>query len=169
MTVFRLATATVLLAGLALPALAQGTATPAPAATGTSRGERVQTPAGVAATGAPASVAPASVAPASVTRIPSAAATTPMVPMSPATTPTASAGIVTPQAAVAPGTGRTSLAPVTLPPRAEAGAAEGRVERMGAERAVSSHHRLASATRMERERAPHGQNQAGEIAPGTTR
>ncbi len=149
MTVFRLATATVLLAGLALPALAQGTATTVPSVPALSG--RALTMSGAAA---PAATGPAS----------------PVAPMSSAATPTASAGVAAPHAAVVPGMGRTGLAPATLPSRADLGAAaEGRAERMGAERSVRSHHRLASAMRMEREHAPRGQGQTGEVAPDATR
>ncbi len=160
MTVFRLATATVLLAGLALPAFAQGTATAVPSVPAMS--ERAHTMSGAAA---PAATGPASVVPAG--RVPTAAVASPVAPMSSAAAPTASAGVATPHAAVVPGTGRTGLAPATLPPRAELGGAEGRAERMGAERSARSHHRFASATRMER--APHGQGQTGEVAPDATR
>ncbi len=165
MTVFRLATATVLLVGLALPAFAQGTATAVPSVPAMS--ERAHTMSGAAAPAAtgPASTGPASVVPAG--RVPTAAVASPVAPMSSAAAPTASAGVATPHAAVVPGTGRTGLVPATLPPRAELGGAEGRAERMGAERSARSHHRFASATRMER--APHGQGQTGEVAPDATR
>ena len=152
MTRFRLATATVLLAGLALPVLAQGTAAPAPAA---ARTERAHTPA---------------VASASAASVPAAAAKTPVVPVLPAS---GSAGLEAPHAAAASGTGRTiGAAPAALSPRADTGfgeAREGRAGRTRAEQAARSRHRFAAETRMERERTPHVPGQNGEVAPVATR
>ncbi len=161
MTVFRLATATVLLAGLALPVLAQGTATPIPTVPGIGAVTR-----GTAAPVAPTATLPTAATPAQAT------------PAQATTAGTAKTRATTTQAVVTPGAGDAGVAraaPVATPsaPRADAGAVEarpgrtdaGRVERM--ER--RSHHRLASETRMERTRLSHGQPVAGDAASDATR
>ena len=165
MTVFRLATATVLLAGLALPVLAQGTATPALAVPGT----------GAVTRGMTAPVAPTATLPVTVP----AQAVMPGAVMPGAVTPGAMTTRSMPtQASVTPGAGDATMprvAPVATPsvPHAEAGTVEARPARTDATHAARterrSHHRFALATRMERTRMSHGQPVAGDAAPDATR
>jgi hypothetical protein len=160
MTVFRLATATVLFAGLALPVLAQGTTSPAPSVPGAVvRSERAPMPAAPApgtSTLAQGAAAPTSAVPNAVV---------PAVPAQGAAT-----RAMTPRTVVTPQTAMTAQAAT---PRAESGTVEARPGRMDATRVERterrSHHRLASATRMERPHAPHGQAPAGEAAPDAPR
>ncbi len=156
MTVFRLATATVLLAGLALPVFAQGTATPTPAVPGT----------GAVTRGTTAPVAPIPAMP------------TQAMPTQATTAGAAKTRATTTQAVVTPGAGDAGLAraaPVATPsvPHADAGAVEARPGRTDAVRVERterrSHHRFASATRMERTRLSHGQPVAGDVASDATR
>ena len=153
MTVFRLATATVLLAGLALPVLAQGTATPTPAVPGTAAVTR--------GTVAPVATLPAAAMPAQAT-----------------TAGAAKTRATTTQAVVTPGAGDAVVAraaPVAAPsaPHADAGAVEARPGRTDAVRVERterrSHHRFASEARMERTRLSHGQPVAGDAASDAVR
>ena len=161
MTVFRLATATVLLAGLALPVLAQGTATPTPAVPGT----------GAVTRGTAAPVAPTAT-------LPSATLPTAAMPAQVATAGAARTRATTTQAVVTPGAGDAGAAraaPIATPsaPRADAGPVEDRPGRTDAARVERterrSHHRFASETRMERTRLLHGQPVAGDAPPDATR
>lgn len=156
MTVFRLATATVLLAGLALPVFAQGTATPTPAVPGTGTVTR-----GMAAPVAPTATLPTAAMPTGVT-----------------TAGAARTRATTTQAVVTPGAGDAGVVravPVATPsvPHADTGAVEARPGRTDAVRVERterrSHHRFALETRMERIRLSHGQPVAGDGASDATR